>query len=60
MTPVVNEMLIDNVPVNENPLAHNKEIEEKVEIEDVEEIEQEEGVQVEVIRIRPIDLVLSQ
>lgn len=41
----MNEVPIDNVLVNENPPAHNEEIEEEVENEDVEEIEIEEGEQ---------------
>ena len=54
----VNEALIDNVSVNENPLEHNEEIEKEVEIEDVDEDEQEEGMQAEATGIPTIDLVL--
>ena len=31
-----NEVSIDTIPVNDNPLANNKEIEEEVKVEDVE------------------------
>jgi len=40
----VNELPIDNVLMNENPLAYNEEIEEDIEVEEVEENGQEEEV----------------
>uniref|UniRef100_M1DLH6 Uncharacterized protein n=1 Tax=Solanum tuberosum TaxID=4113 RepID=M1DLH6_SOLTU len=60
VTPDVNEVPIKNVPMNENHLAHNEEIEEDIEVEDVEENGQEEEVPTETVVVPPIDLVLAQ
>ena len=35
VTPTVNEVQIENIPVNKNPPANNEEMEEEVEIEEV-------------------------
>uniref|UniRef100_M1DYW3 Tomato spotted wilt virus resistance protein n=1 Tax=Solanum tuberosum TaxID=4113 RepID=M1DYW3_SOLTU len=45
VAPAVNEVLIDNVPMNENPHAHNEEIDEDIEVGEVEENGQDEWCQ---------------
>ena len=60
VAPAVYEVSMDNIPMNENRLAHNKEIEEEVDIEGVKEIEQEEGVHGAAIGIPLINPVLAQ
>ena len=49
----------DYIRVNENPLAHNEEIEDEVEFQNAEEVENEERGQVEAIKI-PLPLILYQ
>lgn len=54
VAPVVNELPNGSVPVNENSLVHNEEIEEEVEFEYVEEVKNEEEVQVKATGLRQI------
>ena len=58
MAPIVNEVSIDNVPINWNPLVHNEKIE--YEVEDVEEIERGKGVKDKATGIPLVDPVLAQ
>lgn len=54
----MNEVSIDNVPINWNPLVHNEKIE--YEVEDVEEIERGKGVKDKATGIPLVDPVLAQ
>ena len=60
VAPVGNEVPFENIPMNENPLALNEEIEDDIEVEDVEEVEQEEEVPTKAMVIPSSDGVLSQ
>uniref|UniRef100_M1DE13 Uncharacterized protein n=1 Tax=Solanum tuberosum TaxID=4113 RepID=M1DE13_SOLTU len=59
VAPAMNEVPIDNILMNENPHAHNEEIEEDIEVEDVEENGQEGKVLAKTAVVPPIDPITT-
>lgn len=57
--PTENEISIENAHVNENPPAHNEEIEEDIEDGDVDELGQEKEVPAETIIVLTLDPMLA-
>ncbi|KAH0741272.1 hypothetical protein KY290_034315 [Solanum tuberosum] len=60
VAPIEDGAPVDNTPMNENLLAHHREIDKDVEVDDIEEIGQEEAVPAETTSVPPLDPVLVQ